>query len=172
MWRLSWINGYSYLRVVAIWIDVHPAGKKLDQYDTYASHVSPCTPDVCFLRVVPVCDNLSRVIDRVEQDHCSQEKGLLTQSTARRLTDLQVRTQFLSRANLESVRAKPSICRRQTTRLIRPISPSCDRYVQYLLTGPNPSVLNRHRWRLQPWRCRLSTHHSPTFPTDGPHIFT
>jgi hypothetical protein len=39
---------------------------------------------------------------------------------------------------------KPSTCRQQTTRLTGPISPACDRYVQYLLTGTNPSVLNRH----------------------------
>jgi hypothetical protein len=35
--------------------------------------------------------------------------------------------------------------------------PACDRYDQCLLTGANPSVLNRHRRGLQPWRCRLST---------------
>jgi hypothetical protein len=39
-----------------------------------------------------------------------------------------------------------------------PISRACDRYVQYLLTGANPSVLNRHRRGLQPWRCWLTTY--------------
>jgi hypothetical protein len=39
------------------------------------------------------------VINRVEQVHYSREKGLLTQSTARRLTDLRVRTKFFSRVN-------------------------------------------------------------------------
>jgi hypothetical protein len=29
--------------------------------------------------------------------------------------------------------------------LIGPITPACDRYVQYLLTGANPWVLNRYR---------------------------
>jgi hypothetical protein len=60
---------------------------KLDQHITYASHVSPRTPEVRFLRVVLVCGNFSQVIDRVEQSHCSQEKGFLTQSTTRRLTN-------------------------------------------------------------------------------------
>jgi hypothetical protein len=60
---------------------------KPDQHDTYASHGSPRMPSVHFLRVVPVRGNLSRVIDGVEQGHCSREKGLLTQFTARRLTD-------------------------------------------------------------------------------------
>jgi hypothetical protein len=67
---------------------------------------------------------------------------------------------------------KPNICRQQATRLTGPISPTCDRYVQYLLTEANPSVLNRHRRGLQPWRCQLSTHHSPTFPTDGHPLST
>jgi hypothetical protein len=70
-----------------------------DQHDTYASHTNPCTPGVRFLWVVPVRGNLSRVTDRVGQTHCSWEKGLSTQSTSRRLTDLRVRTQFLSWAN-------------------------------------------------------------------------
>jgi hypothetical protein len=52
-----------------------------------------------------------------------------------------------------------------TTSLTGPISPACDRYVQYLLMGGNRTVLNRHRRGLQPWRCRSSTYHSPTFPT-------
>jgi hypothetical protein len=41
-----------------------------------------------------------------------------------------------------------------------------------LARGVNPSVLNRHRWGLQSWRYRLSTHLSPTFPTEGPHLST
>jgi hypothetical protein len=50
------------------------------------------------------------------------------------------------------------------------ITPTCDRYVQYLLTGANPSVLSRHIRGLQPSRCRLSTYYSPTFPIDGFHF--
>jgi hypothetical protein len=42
-----------------------PCRGKPDQFDTYASHVSPRTPDVRFLRAVPVRGNLSRVINRV-----------------------------------------------------------------------------------------------------------
>jgi hypothetical protein len=58
----------------------------------------------------------------------------------------------------------------QLLQLTRPRSPVCDRYVQYLLAGANPSVLNRHRRGLQPWRCRLATYHSPTFPTNCLHF--
>jgi hypothetical protein len=50
------------------------------------------------------------------------------------------------------------------------ISPACDRYVQYLLTGANPSILNWHRQGLEPWRCRLATYHSLTFPISCLHF--
>jgi hypothetical protein len=53
-----------------------------------------------------------------------------------------------------------------------PITLACDWYVQYMLTGANPSVLNRHKRGLQPWRCWFSTHHSLTFPIDGPPLST
>jgi hypothetical protein len=51
-----------------------PCRGKPDQYDTYASHVSPRTPSVRFLRAVPVRDNLSRVVNRVGLMHYSREK--------------------------------------------------------------------------------------------------
>jgi hypothetical protein len=77
--------------------------------------------------------------------HCSREKGLPTQCTTRRLTNPRVHTQFLSRANQWSRGCKPSSCRWPPTRLTGPISLTCDRYVQYLLAGANPSILNWHR---------------------------
>jgi hypothetical protein len=59
---------------------------------------------------------------------------------------------------------KSSSCWQPTTRLIGPISPACDRYVQYLLAGANRTVLNRHRQWLQPWRCQLVTYLLPDLP--------
>jgi hypothetical protein len=44
----------------------------------------------------PHIATLCEVVNRVEQGHCSREKGLPTQSTAHRLTDRRVHTQFLS----------------------------------------------------------------------------
>jgi hypothetical protein len=76
-----------------------PCRGKPDQYDTYASHTSSHTPDVRFLRAVPVRGNLPRAADRVGRSHCSREKGLPTQSPTCRLTDPWVCNQFLSRAN-------------------------------------------------------------------------
>jgi hypothetical protein len=42
-----------------------PCREKSDQHDTYGSHASPRTPGVRFLRVVPVCGNLSQAINNV-----------------------------------------------------------------------------------------------------------
>jgi hypothetical protein len=50
------------------------------------------------------------------------------------------------------------------------ITPACDLYVQCLLVGANPSVLNTQRRWLQPWSCRLSIYHSRTFPTNSLHF--
>jgi hypothetical protein len=150
---------------MAIQIDVHPTGENPINTTCMLPtpvHVHP----TCFLWVVPVRGNLSWVIDQVEQGHCSWEKGLPTQSPARWLTDPWVRTQFLSRANLEAMGAKPSICQRQATRLIGPISPACDQYIQNLLTGTYPSVLNRHRRGLPHRNLRITTTLSPPFPSE------
>jgi hypothetical protein len=53
----------------------------------------------------------------------------------------------------------------EATRLIGTISPACDRYVQYLLPGTNPSVLNRHRWGLPHRNLIIATSLSPPFPS-------
>jgi hypothetical protein len=62
-----------------------------------------------------------------------------------RLSGLREVPQFLFQDNHWSSALKPNICLQQDTRLTGPISPVCDRYVQYLLTDTNHSVLNRHR---------------------------
>jgi hypothetical protein len=141
-----------------------PCRGKLDQHVTYASHTSPRTPDVRFLWAVPVRGNLLRVIDRVEQANCSREEGLLTQSTARRWPIHRSVPSFSLEPANKAVGPKPSIYRRPATRLTGPILLVCDWYVQYLLAGANRMVLNRHRRGLQPWRCQLSTYHSPDLP--------
>jgi hypothetical protein len=92
------------------------------------------------------------VIYRFEQIHCTREEGLLTQSTA-----------SLPQTAKEQW-GKVNSCGQLTTRLTGPISPACDRYVQYLLAGANRTVLNRHRRGLQPSRCRLATYPLPDLP--------
>jgi hypothetical protein len=70
-----------------------------------------------------------------------EKKWLPTQSTVRWLIDPRVHTQLLSWPSQWSRGRKPSSCRWPTTRFIGPISPACDHYIQYLLTGANPSAL-------------------------------
>jgi hypothetical protein len=53
----------------------------------------------------------------------------------------------------------------QLHQLTRPISPACDRYVQYLLAGVNRTVLNQHRRGYNLGGAGLPHAHSPTFPT-------
>jgi hypothetical protein len=142
---------------MTIWIDIHPAREN----PTNTPRTLPMPVHVRFLWVIPIRDNLSRVIDRVEQAHCSWEEGFPTQSIARRWLIHGPVPSFSPEPANEVVGAKPSIYRRPATSLISPV---CDLYVQYLLAGANPSVLNRHRRMLQPWRCQLSMYHSANFP--------
>jgi hypothetical protein len=150
MWWLPQINGYSYPRVASIQIDVHPAGENPTNMTctlptpvyvrlTYA--LSGQSPYMATFREAPI---------DLDRFHCPREKGPSTKSPPHRPTDPRVRTQLLSRASQWSRGCKPSSWRWPTTRFIGPISPACDQYVQYLLMGANRTVLNRHRWRLQP----------------------
>jgi hypothetical protein len=118
---------------------------KPDQHITRFSRSVRIWPSTIHVSRGPRIATLHVVNNRVEQGHCFWEKGLPTQSTVRRLTDPQVSTQFLPEPTNEVVGAKPTFCGWSTTRLIGPISPACDRYIQYLLMGGNPSVLNQHR---------------------------
>jgi hypothetical protein len=93
---------------------------------------------------------LCKVVNIFVQIHHPREEGLPTQSTARWSFDPRVHTQLLSHNSQWGSGEKTSFYWQPATRLTRPISPACDRYVQYLLTGANPSVLNRHGQRLQP----------------------
>jgi hypothetical protein len=54
----------------------------------------------------------------------------------------------------------------QLHQLTGPISPACDRYVRYMLTGTNPSILNRHRRGLPHRNLKIATTLSPPFPSE------
>jgi hypothetical protein len=127
-----------------------PYRRKPDQHTTrFPRSIRVWSKTICLSRG-PHKATLHEVINRVEQGHCSREKGLPTQSTTHRLTDPWVQTQFLSWANQWSSGGKTKHLLMAATRLTGLISPACDRYIKYLLVGANPSVLNRHRQGLQP----------------------
>jgi hypothetical protein len=83
---------------VAIQINVHPAGKTRPTHHMPSTLSTRMVKDHTYL-TRSTHSNPSWDVDSVGQSHCSQEKELPTQSTARRLTDPWVRAQFLSRAS-------------------------------------------------------------------------
>jgi hypothetical protein len=71
---------------------------------------------------------------------------------------------FSPKTSNGAVGEKSNFCWQPTTRLTGPISPTCNRYVQYLLTRANRTILNWHRRGLKPWRCQLATYPLPDLP--------
>jgi hypothetical protein len=156
--RLPQISGYSYPRVAAIQIDVHPAAENPTNMTCMLPTPVHVRPAYAFCGRSPYVATFHAIINRFEQVHCTQEEWLSTQSTARRLTDSWVHTELLSHNSQWSSGEKSSFCRQPTTRFTGPISPACNRYVQYLLAGASQTVLNRPRRGLQPWRCWFATY--------------
>jgi hypothetical protein len=115
------------------------------------------------------------VINGVEQGHYSWEKGLSTQSIARRLIDPRVHTQFLFQDSHWNSGAKSAIYWWPATRLTGLISPACDWYIQYLLRRANPLELNWHRQGLQPPKGParsqvIQSQHKPREKCDTKHL--
>jgi hypothetical protein len=149
-----------------------PCRGKPDQHDTYASHVSPRTPSVRFLRVVPVRGNLLRDNDRFGQIPPLLRKrapDIINNTSADRSVG-PYPTSLSSQLMKQGGGHKPSSCRRPITRFTRPISPVCDWYIQYLLTGPTHQSLTDTGGDNNHGGVGLPHTHSPTFPTSCPHF--
>jgi hypothetical protein len=157
---------YSYPRVVAIRIDIHPAGE------------TPINTTRTFFTPVHVCSTYasrerSPYVVTFHESSIELDIVIALQKRAPDIIHSTPADQSMSPYPISLLSQpmkqwrKSNIYRRHATRLTGHISLVCDMYVQYLLVGANPSVLNWHRQRLQPWRHRLSTYHSPTFPTNG-----
>jgi hypothetical protein len=94
--RLPQTSGYSYPRVMAIRIDVHPIGENL-------TNTTRTLPTPVYVRLAyascgrsPYVATFREAPTDLDRSHYSREKGLLTQSTAHQLTDLRIHTQLLS----------------------------------------------------------------------------
>jgi hypothetical protein len=150
-----------------------PYRGKPDTHDTYASHASPRTPLICFLRVVHVRGNLSLAINSVGRTllllRIRIPDTILNTVADRSACPSPI---FSPNTSIEVVMKAKHPLMNKLHQFNRSITPACDRYVQYLLAGANPSVLTRHQRGLQPWRCQLATSHYSTFPTDGPPLST
>jgi hypothetical protein len=143
-----------------IWIDVHPIGEN----PTNVTYTLPTLVHVC--PVYTFCRWSLYVVTFHQSstglNGCTAlEKKCSRLHLSVRLSGLCDPPQFFSQHSHWSSALTPSTCWRQTTRLTRLISPAWDRYVQYLLTGTNHSVLNRHRRGLPHRNLGIAT----TFPT-------
>jgi hypothetical protein len=157
------------MRVATIQIDVHPTRKTW-----YTWHV-------CFLRqstyatcMLPVGNPRTRQPFTLTQQ--SWTDSLLLRKSALDSTSEPGWVSHVSRLSFSPNTTSEAVCLsqifvdEQTTRFTGLISPACDQYIQYLLTGANPSVLSRNRRGLPPWRCQLFTYHFPNLSTDGLHF--
>jgi hypothetical protein len=150
MWRLLRTSGYSYPRVTTIQIDIHRAGENpINMTHTLSTSVH-IRPAYASYGQSPYVTTFHESSTDLFGSHCFREKD--SRHNPR------IHTQFLSQANQWRSKLKPSFCRWQATRFTGPISPVYDQYVQYFFAGANPSILNWHRRRLQPWRCQIFTY--------------
>jgi hypothetical protein len=167
---LSPTSGYSCLRVMVIQIDVHPARGKPDIHDTYAFCASPHTPHILFLWEVHVHGNLSLAINSIGRTLLLLRKrapDTIPSMPANR--SIGPPPSSSPKTIIEAViKAKHML----TTCYIGLLGSQHQHgsVRSILVHGVNPSVLNRHRRGLQPWRCRLTTSHSPMFPIDDPPL--
>jgi hypothetical protein len=156
---------YSYSRVVAIWINIHSVGE--NPINTpHAFHARFAYDPRPYISCSPC-----------RQPFVSPHKDMplhpeVVLATEDRLARPSPWVASLPHDSLGVWERGFDQVVTQLHQLTWPITSACDRYVQYLLVRPNPSVLNWHRRGLQPWRCQLSTHHSSTFPANGPPIST
>jgi hypothetical protein len=130
---------------------------KPDQHATcFSRSVHVWSTTICISHG-PYIATFHTVINRFKQIHCTREER--APNTIHSTTAIWSVGPYLASLPQQpkSSGEKSSSCWQPTTRLTGPISPACDRYVQYLLTGVNRTVLNWHRRGLQPWRCWLAT---------------
>jgi hypothetical protein len=159
MWRLPQTSSYSYPIVAVIRIDVHPIGEN----PINTSHTLPTPVHAC--PTYALCGQSPYVITfhwlpRSQNRPLHPEEVLATKD--RLAQPLSWVASFLLPCD------SPEVGERgfgqmvtQLYQLTGFVSPACDRYVQYLLVGANRTVLNRHRWGLQSWRCRVATYPLP-----------
>jgi hypothetical protein len=107
---------------------------------------------------------------RISRDPHRREEGLPTQSTAPGRPIRRVVPNFFPTTVNGAVGKKSSFCWQPTNSLTGLISPACDRYVQYLLTGPTERSLIDTGEGYNLDDAGLPCIHSPIFPTSCPHF--
>jgi hypothetical protein len=168
MWRLPPTSGYSYPRVAAIQIDVHPAEENPTNTPRTLPTPVHARPAYTFCGQSPYVTTF-QWLPRSWNRPLHPEEVLETKDRLAR--PLSWVTSFLLPCDSPGVGERGfSSMVTQLHQLTGPISPACDRCVQYLLTGANWMVLNWHSRGLQPWSASLPHIHSLTFPTSCLHF--
>jgi hypothetical protein len=162
MWCLPQTSGYSYPRVTAIRIDVHPVGENLTNTARTLPTPVHTRPTYAFYGQSP---NVTTIhwLPRSRDKPLHPEEDLATKDRLAQPSSWVA--SFLLPCNNPGVGDRgfgPMVT--QLHQLTGSISVACDRYVQYLPAGANPSALNQHRRGLQPWRCQLATYPLPDLP--------
>jgi hypothetical protein len=143
MWWLPQTSRYSYPRVVVIRIDVHPTGENPTNTPcTLSTPVHTC-PAYAFYGQSPYVTTFNW-LPRRRNKPLHPKEVLATKDRLARSSSWVA--SFLLPCDSLGIGERsfgPMVT--QLLQLTGPISPACDRYVQYLLARANPSVLNRHR---------------------------
>jgi hypothetical protein len=148
MWWLTQTSGYLYPRVAVIRIDVRPAGENLTNTPrTLPTPVHTCLAYAFYRQSLYVTTFRWLPWSRNMPIHL---KEVLTTKDRLSQPSSWVASLFLPFDNPEVGERCFDPMVTQLPQLTGTISLECDRYVQYLLAGANPSVLNRQRWGLQP----------------------
>jgi hypothetical protein len=127
-----------------------PCRGKPDTHDTYVSHATPHTPYVRFLWAVHVRGNLSQAIISVGRTLLLPRKMDLDTTLSPAEWSTGPPPSFSPNIAIGAVMKATHLLTNKLHWFTGPITPACDLYVQYLLVGAHPSVLNRHRRWLQP----------------------
>jgi hypothetical protein len=137
---LAQISSYSYLRVTTIRIDVHPVGENPTNMQCTLPTSVHARPTYAFCRQSPYVTTF-RWLLRSRNKHLHPEEVLATKDRLAQPSSWVA--SFLLPCDSPGVGERgfsPMVT--QLLQLTGPISSVCDRYVQYLLAGANPSVLN------------------------------
>jgi hypothetical protein len=158
---LSQTSGYSYPSVAVIRIDVHPAGENPTNTPRMLPTAVHAHLVYAFCGQCPHVTTfhwLPRSRNRPLHPEALTTKDRLAHPSS-------WVTSFLLPCDSPRVGERGfNLMVTQLHQLTGPISSACDWYVQYLLAGANRTILNRPRWELQPWRCRLATYPLPNLP--------
>jgi hypothetical protein len=110
------------------------------------------------------------IINRFEQIHCTREEGLPTQSTARRSSDLRVRTQLLFHNNQRVVGKSQAPVDNRLLGLPDPYHRHAIGTFNTCSRGPTERSLIDTGGGYQIGGAGLPHTHFPTFPTSCPHF--